>query len=413
MTKKQNPPSGVEDGSVSDSQRCGDEFETDTTNAFHAQVRESQKALCFRWDLRRFYDPLRLELGFDKPMAAIAIALVTTDGPVSYSRRWQHYSTPVRYRHPLMTYRAVTGAFDRLDAGGFIDHAKAAPGARGWQSAAIARPTLIEPIRAIIQNEPRLVIAAPRETIIMRNSDHENIDYSDSQAIDRMRRRLARINEAIASIDISDNAAAPLVRIFNVDFRRGGRFYAMGGAWQSMRKEARKAITINGESVVELDYSALHPALLYAEIGAPMPSDPYEILPWPRDLVKVALLILINAQDLPSARAATAFNPAITYVGHDVGSQEAFRTASTVIGAIKRAHRPIARFFHSDAGARLMSIDSAIAETVQLLMLKRGIVVLPVHDSFLVPSSKRDELEEIMVQAAYEIASLAAKIKVA
>lgn len=347
-------------------------------------------------------------------MAAIAVALVTADGGwVSYSRRWQHYSTVNRYKHPLYTFRHVVRAFDQLAARGLIDHAKVSPGNRGWQSSALARQELIQPVTAILKNEPRLVIAAPRETIILRNSDHDNIDYIDSQAIDRMRRRLERINEAIVSMDISDNASAPLTRIFNLNFNRGGRFYAMGGAYQSMTKEARKALTINGEAVVELDFKTLHPALLYAEAGARLPADSYDIPPWPRDLVKVALLIIINADSLHTARAAIAFNDEIAAAGYEKGSQDAFRKASALIDAIKRAHRPIARFFHSDAGARLMSIDSAIAETVQLLMLKRGIVVLPVHDSFLVPASKAAELRETMARAAYEVAHLAAQIEVA
>ena len=49
-----------------------------------------------------------------------------------------------------------------------------------------------------------------------------------------------------------------------------------------------------------------------------------------------------------------------------------------------------------------MTIDAAIAETVMLTMLVRGIVVLPLHDSFLVPASKRDELEDEMLEAAHK-----------
>ena len=54
-----------------------------------------------------------------------------------------------------------------------------------------------------------------------------------------------------------------------------------------------------------------------------------------------------------------------------------------------------------------MRIDSDMAEAVMtLLILRKGIVTLPVHDSFLVPASKRDELEAAVMQAAYEVASL-------
>jgi len=40
--------------------------------------------------------------------------------------------------------------------------------------------------------------------------------------------------------------------------------------------------------------------------------------------------------------------------------------------------------------------DSIIAEKVMILMLERGAVVLPVHDSFIVSNSYDLELEEVM-----------------
>ncbi len=46
------------------------------------------------------------------------------------------------------------------------------------------------------------------------------------------------------------------------------------------------------------------------------------------------------------------------------------------------------------------------------LMLEKGIVVLPVHDSFLVPASKRDDLEAAMIEAAHRNARLVATVEV-
>jgi hypothetical protein len=117
--------------------------------------------------------------------------------------------------------------------------------------------------------------------------------------------------------------------------------------------------------------------------------------------VKVALLILINARTPASARFALANHETMTAVA-PVGSQEAIRTAARLISDIKRVHVPIAGAFHSDAGARLMRLDSELAETVMHMMLRQGILVLPVHDSFLVPASKVKILEEAMVKAAHE-----------
>ncbi|HCS18031.1 MAG TPA: hypothetical protein DIW45_09945, partial [Erythrobacter sp.] len=94
-----------------------------------------------------------------------------------------------------------------------------------------------------------------------------------------MSRKVAEINEGLISVDARQAAgpclAAPVSRIFNLDLHRGGRFYTHGASWQNIKRELRKSVQINGEPVVELDYSTLHPALLYAEAGAPLPGDCY------------------------------------------------------------------------------------------------------------------------------------------
>ena len=60
----------------------------------------------------------------------------------------------------------------------------------------------------------------------------------------------------------------------------------------------------------------------------------------------------------------------------------------------------ISWMFFTGAGLALQRLDSDIAEAVMGEMRRRGIVVLPVHDSFLAPASKAAELEAIMVDEA-------------
>jgi hypothetical protein len=168
-------------------------------------------------------------------------------------------------------------------------------------------------------------------------------------------------------------------------------------------------LSIGGETVVELDYCTLHPAILYALAGAEMPRDCYEIADWPRKLVKVAMLTLINAPTKQKARFSIAHNERMAEVA-EPGSQEALRAADNLIDAIKRMHKPIADSFHSDAGAWLMGIDASMAEMVMTIMLDKGIVVLPVHDSFLVQASKADELEAAMLEAAHKAGFHALKV---
>lgn len=366
----------------------------DETNSEH------QRPLSLRFESKQFWPAFRREFKTDQTGAAIILDICSTSEQVSYSRTARHYDMPGRYRNPLYTWRKVVSAVDYLHDLGLIEHDKCPPGRRGWQSAIRATDEL-RAICADVTGGQRLIVAKPAELILLRNDKGKLIDYRDNRDIDRMRRKLERFNEALIGGNIDQTILAPLARIFNINMKRGGRFYAMGASWQNVRAEARKSLTIGGEPVAELDYCTLHPAILYAEAGAPMPRDCYDLDGWPRKLVKVAMLTLINAPTKQKARLSIAHNERMAELA-EPGSQEAMRAADTLIDSIKRMHRPIADSFHSDAGARLMSIDATMAETVMNIMLSKGIVVLPVHDSFLVPASKADELEAAMLEAAHK-----------
>lgn len=346
--------------------------------------------------------------GLDATGAAIAVALYEAhtlgDNEVSYSRRKGYYAGKIC--HPLMTYQRVITAADWLDRQELIQHFRQSPGQRGWQSWMAGKPELIKGMQAILANAPKMRHILPREPIILRDCNGMAIPTKQTRELERMQRRIQQFNEAITSLDIiSDNGvslAAPLVRIFNGELARGGRFYATGTSWQNVKADMRRRIAIDGEQVVELDFSSLHPAMLYAEAGAIMPADSYDISPWQRELVKLGVLVLINANSEHTARLAIAHKPVMRTVA-EPGSQQAIRLAQDLIDDIKRAHKPIAHAFHSDAGARLMRQDSELAERVMILLARQGIVALPVHDSFLVPASKRDQLEAAMLEAAHAI----------
>ncbi|MCA1777580.1 MAG: hypothetical protein LC676_18810 [Loktanella sp.] len=371
---------------------------------------DHQRPLSLRFESKKFWPDLRTELKVDQTGAAIILDICNTPEWVSYSRTARHYDMPGRYKNPLYTWRKIVSQVDRLAELGLIEHHKCHPGFRGWQSAIRATDELRGICNAIVGGH-RLTLAKPAEVVLLRSEKGQLIDYNETRDIDRMRRKIERFNEAIMGGDIDHEIVAPLARIFNKDLTRGGRFYAMGASWQNVKAEARKSLTIGGESVVELDYCTMHPAILYAEAGANMPSDCYEISGWPRKLVKVAMLTLINAPTKQKARLSIAHNELMADRA-ELGSQEAMRLASELIDDIKRLHKPIAKSFHSDAGARLMGIDATMAETVMSIMLAQGIVVLPVHDSFLVPASQAEKLEDAMLQAAHKAGFHAMQVSV-
>lgn len=363
--------------------------------------------LAVKYETSSLWKPVRDLLGVKPTGAAIAIAAVEARKVggrwISYSRSRNFYDN--RQCHPLLTYRKTVGAVDALEAGGWIDHFRQERGVRGRQSAFRATPDLLEAMQGILDVKPSLPLELPRYGVVMRDSDGRPLALPTTREVGRMNKKVAAINEGLVSIDARHECgpqlAAPITRIFNLDFERGGRLYAQGSSWQNLKKATRQAVRIGDEPVIELDYATLHPAMLYAEAGAPLPADCYALKGWGRQLVKRAFLILVNAATAHTARLAIAHCPEMQALRLD--EQEAKDRASRLIAAIKEAHRPIAKAFHSDAGARLMRKDSEMAQQVLLALHAKGIVALPMHDSFLVPLSKRYELEGAMQEAAYKV----------
>jgi len=68
-----------------------------------------------------------------------------------------------------------------------------------------------------------------------------------------------------------------MTRIFaRSSLSKGGRFY--GGWWQYIPREERKYVTIDGMATIEIDYSEMHPRLLYLEQGLKPPTgDLYDL----------------------------------------------------------------------------------------------------------------------------------------
>ena len=72
-----------------------------------------------------------------------------------------------------------------------------------------------------------------------------------------------------------------------------------------------------------------------------------------------------------------------------------------LIAALKDRHGAIARFFHSGAGVELQAVDADMAERVLVDLLKKNVVTLPIHDSFMVKKRHEGILRQAM-DAAYE-----------
>lgn len=371
--------------------------------------RERQIPLSVKYADQWLIEAIREEFSVSETAAALVVAAVEahpTGREVSYSRSQDFYCRG-SHRHPLIrSYRAVVDGVDSLDQLGRIDHFRQEPGGLGWQSAFAAKPNLVAAVQRLTFGGPRLRPVPPVNLTLLRDAQGMPKTFRETREIVRQERKTAAFNEAITAVDIRlagepdqpFSLASPLARIFNGNFRHGGRFYAAGRSFQNTRKGNRQHLLINGERVVELDFSAFHPSLLYAEIGAAPPTDCYEIDGWPRDLVKLAVLVVINAATWKEAVGAIAASKEMQ--DFEKVGPEARAEATKLIRDLKRRHKAIAHLFHTGSGLRLMRTDSDLAEAIMKeMILDKGVVILPVHDSFVAPASKQPDLEAAMEAA--------------
>lgn len=117
------------------------------------------------------------------------------------------------------------------------------------------------------------------------------------EEIHQIRRHLAKTKTDKNDIPETLNLGKRFLHrsFLNTSFNSGGRFY--GGWWQIIPKLFRSHIVIDGKKTVELDFSGLHPAFLYAQEMHQVPDDPYDVglNPECRDIVKRAFNAMLNA----------------------------------------------------------------------------------------------------------------------
>jgi len=369
---------------------------------------------------------------------ALLYAAADPDAWIHYSRRKQWYADRRQYLHRQHTRTNVLRGISVLETPELIEHEKAPAGRLGKQSRFRASRRLLSLLSAdrVVERE------FDQECLILR-SRHEpkregkssippaRIPYQETNETRRMRKNLHSINEAIASCElthpqlgiiksgtstrlvlppsltgkqrIADGGLARMrmTRLFTDTFDFHGRFY---GWWQNWPSAERERILMDGEPVVELDYHQLHPTLLYAERGIILPPgyDAYSIREKEqlRPIFKVVFNAMVNAKSRRLDRTVRDKARQLVEEGKlPPDFALPLGAVKLMIDAVECEHQRIADAFFSDAGLRLMRIDSDLAEAVMLDLVGQGIVPLAVHDSFIVKRRHEGALREAMDRA--------------
>jgi hypothetical protein len=325
-----------------------------------------------------------------------------------YARDTTHYSKVRRYVPDFYRLRVMIEAVDRLQSAGLIEHQQTRPSPSARYRSRI-RPT--EALRASICEVPMAATYFNRrELVVLRGADGQPLPYRETSSVYAMRRDVTAHNAFLQGFDITlvhpeahyDEHGYLVIdghrlnpnrtsyhRIFNGCFTRGGRWY--GPWWQSVPSRCRTGIRINGEPTCEPDIPGCHMRLLSARAGVKLgASDPYEGLDLPRKEVKLAINVMLNAPSWPRARAALIAN-----LPDDDGSTVRARV-DRLRTAIQRRFPALDPFWVTGYGLTLQRIDADICQRLQRRLRDRGVPVLSVHDSFVVPQSAREFTTGVM-----------------
>jgi hypothetical protein len=370
--------------------------------------------------------PRDLVPGMRYAIAACARSLVVDTGlyaghSLRFSRRKEHYRGPKRYRHiaPYYSWHYVTHAMDTLHQAGLIGQDLGVWGG-GRQSVAWPSELLLELLKPEIDFSEQRAVPHFVETVVLRDRDDKRkIDYIDTPDTIAMRAEVEVLNDALSRLRLYQSSKPfpiPLMsRIFNGDFRRGGRCYCRGISFQNIWAKRRLdlQLLIDGvlHPVVEIDYANLHAVMAYTKAGLPIPpGDQYEIDGFDRLVVKRAFNVMLNATKRHKAVAALVED--LHHKDDELWEHSGLATrlrsecypfAKKVVAAIEEKHRPIAESFGSDCGAGFMRRDSDMAVRVMLRMIAiTGRCPLPVHDSFLVADIDQEALTFVMQEVASE-----------
>jgi len=203
-----------------------------------------------------------------------------------------------------------------------------------------------------------------------------------------------------------------LHRTFNVvgDFDPGATYWNKGGRFfaphMNLSEELRRHIFINDIPTVSLDFGGMFVQMAYHLKGVECPyNDPYEGIPIegidiPRQIWKTATSICFNIGKEDRAIKAVV-KATKDIIKEDRLSMKPIKydQAKKIVEYIKKRHQKIASDFFTWKGADLMYYESETAARVMKeLMIQNPspIVVLSLHDGFIVQEQYKDLLQATM-----------------
>jgi hypothetical protein len=364
---------------------------------------------------------------------------------------------------------------DKLVNAGYVKQVKGRAnsyeGQSTWSVATKKLLDLVDEFEDESVNNVSIFIKPKPELVILRNADKERqpiLKKHEGEA-NKLAMPARLMNQLIeeTSITLSESIDGTLIenplfpflyRVFNKsdDLSLGGRFYDKHCNYS---QEERSRILIGGEPVCEVDFTALHPAMLYADSMIQMEDDPYSfyddrnlckslIVRWINSKTKVGFFSSVTKSGNPKVKAILRRHEKIQEWKDKISSGEHYPAeladwklvdesleerltnfsekkyaeyirnvklgffegvpdntkGEIVYDLIMKEHSSIAhKFGEENLGLLLQNKDSEIMSLVLTKLATKGIVALPVHDSVVVKKCHKDEAIRAMKESFAEV----------
>ncbi|WP_337184234.1 hypothetical protein [Shinella sp.] len=232
----------------------------------------------------------------------------------------------------------------------------------------------------------------------------QRVDYQETGESSALRAEMDDINAFLGEADFRFDGEAQvppaLRRMFllrslkdTAAFNLNGRLF--GGWWQDLKSDLRHLITIGGEPIADLDYSACFASLAYVRVaGRPGDGDPYDIpgLEDHRAGAKEGMLSLLSR-----SKGMERLTPELK-----AKLPEGW-TARHLVEAFIRRHPLLADTFGQDIGVELMATESRIMVALLLELEALGIPAMPLHDGVQVAESAKGRAIEAMAEVSERV----------
>ena len=250
-------------------------------------------------------------------------------------------------------------------------------------------------------------------SISLKDSKGKKIKVVNSKITNPIRKRIERYNNLILSSDIE----LPIDKIdynrrrkigfanrtyakcyLNRSYKLGGKYY--GPCWQNLSKELRGKIKINDEETVELDFNAMHLHLLYCKINKkltdyiPEGVDAYQLPNRNRKIVKTSFTCCIN-NNCNKDNVNQVVGPEIAKKYPEIFVKNtSYRDILEELGS---SHPEVRQFFYAQIGNEISYMESKVSDYIIGKLTRKNILVLNIHDSFIVSIAYKDILLNTMM----------------